>query len=75
MSKADKKIISLGYLIEEDKEKIIIYKTNKCDMQIYVCVIYKNYTSEKFRLKLYEQYMPIKLLQAINEKVKELRLE
>ncbi len=72
MSKVDEKIISLNYLIDEDEDKIVIYKTNRCDTQIYVCVIYKNYTSEKFRLKLYEQYMPIELLQAINEKVKEI---
>jgi len=40
-------------------------------MRIYLCVFY-NTNDERFRLKIYEQYMNIKLLQAINKKCQEL---
>ena len=72
MSKADEMIKELGYLIEENKERVLIYKTNISEMKIYKVILYKKCTDEKFRIKIYEQYITIKFLQAINEKVKEL---
>ena len=72
MSKADKIFEELGYLIEEDEERVLIYQSNISEMKIYKVILYKKCTDEKFRIKIYEQYITIKFLQAINEKVKEL---
>lgn len=68
---ADKMFEELGYKIDKDENRTVIYKTNCADMRIYLCVFY-NTNDERFRLKIYEQYMNIKLLQAINKKVEEL---
>ena len=72
MSKADKMFEELGYLIEEDEERMLIYQTNISEMKIYKVILYKKCTDEKFRIKIYEQYITVKFLQAINEKVKEI---
>lgn len=72
MSKADEMFKKLGYLIEKNEDRTVIYKTNCADSKIYVCVFF-NTDETKFRLKLYEQYYSIELLQAINEKCKELK--
>lgn len=68
---ADKMFEELGYKIDKDENRTVIYKTNCADMRIYLCVFY-NTNDERFRLKIYEQYMNIKLLQAINKKCQEL---
>ena len=72
MSKADKMIKELGYLIEEDENRVLIYQTNISEMKIYKVILYKECVDEKFRIKIYEQYMTTKFLQAINKKIKEL---
>lgn len=68
---ADEMFEELGYKIDKDENRTVIYKTNCADMRIYLCVFY-NTNDERFRLKIYEQYMNIKLLQAINKKCQEL---
>ena len=73
MSKADEMFEELGYLIEEDEERVLIYQINIAEMKIYKVILYKKCTDEKFRIKIYEQYITIKFLQAINEKVRELK--
>ena len=75
MSKADEVIESLGYLIEENEDSILIYQTNIAEMKIYKVILYKKCTDERFRIKMYEQYITIKFLQAINLKVKELKYD
>ena len=72
MSKADKMFEKLGYKIEEDEDSVLIYQTNIAEVIIYKVILYKKCTDEKFRIKLYEQYITLKFLQAINEKCKEL---
>ena len=74
MSKADEMFENLGLKIDDDEDRIVIYDTNIADVKIYKVVFNKN-AEGKFRLKIYEQYMDLKMLQAINEKVKELRLD
>ena len=61
----------LGYKLDENNERLLIYQTNISDTWIYKVVFYKN-ANDKFKLKIYEQYMPIKLLQAINKQIEEL---
>lgn len=61
----------LGYEIDENDERLLIYQTNISDTWIYKIVFYKN-ANGKFRLKIYEQYMPINLLKAINKQIEEL---
>ena len=73
MSKADEMFKELGYEIDKDENRTVIYKTNCTETKIYLCVFY-NTLDTRFRFKLYEQYCDMELLKAINEKVKELRL-
>jgi len=68
---ADEMFEELEYKIDRDEQRIVIYKTNCTGSMIYLCVFY-NTDDERFRLKIYEQYMNIKLLQAINKKCQEL---
>lgn len=74
MSKADEMFKELGYKIDANAERMVIYETNITDTQIYSCVFH-NTTDARFRLKLYEQYCSLELLQAIYEKCKELRMD
>lgn len=71
MQTADEMFEELGYKIDRDEQGIVIYKTNCTGSMIYLCVFH-NTDDERFRLKIYEQYMNIKLLQAINKKCQEL---
>ena len=71
MSKADEMFKKIGYKIDEDEERITVYKTNCADSKIYICVFH-NTEDSRFKLKFYEQYCSIKLLQAINKKCEEL---
>lgn len=68
---ADELFKELGYQIDRDEYRTVVYKTNRAGSMIYLCVFY-NTNDESFRLKIYEQYMNIKLLQAINKKCQEL---
>lgn len=68
---ADEMFEELGYKIEKDKYRTVVYKTNRANSMIYLCVFY-NTDNKHFRLKIYEQYIDIKLLQAINKKCQEL---
>lgn len=68
---ADEMFEELGCQIDRDEYRTVVYKTNRAGSIIYLCVFY-NTNDERFRLKTYEQYMNIKLLQAINKKVEEL---
>ena len=68
---AEEMFEELGYKIDEDDERLLIYDTNITDRWIYKVVFFKNADS-KFRLKIYEQYMSMYLLQAINKKCQEL---
>ena len=61
----------LDYKVNGDEYKIIIYKTNVTGAMLYSCVFY-NTNNKKFRLKIYEQYMSLELLQAINKQIEEL---
>ena len=72
MSKADKMFEELGYLIEEDEERIFIYKTIISEVKISKVILYKECTDKEFRIKIYGEYMSTKFFQAINEKLKEL---
>lgn len=67
---ADEMFEELGCQIDRDEYRTVVYKTNRAGSMIYLCVFY-NTNDERFRLKIYEQYMNIKLLQAINKKVEE----
>lgn len=71
LSEADKMFEDLDLLIDENEERIVVYKTNCTGVKIYICVFY-NTEDPRFRLKLYEQYCRIELLQAISKKMEEL---
>lgn len=68
---ADEMFEKLGYKIDKDENRTVIYKTNCADMRIYLCVFY-NTSDARFKFKLFEQYCDMKLLQAINKKCQEL---
>lgn len=71
MSKADEMFEELGYEIENEDEICRIYKIAKFG-NILMFVFYKNATDERYRLKVYEKYLSMQELQAINLKCKEL---
>lgn len=71
MKSAKEMFEELGYKVNEDEYKIIIYKTNVTGVMLYSCVFY-NTNNKKFRLKIYEQYMSLELLKAINQQINEL---
>lgn len=68
---ADEMFEKLGYLVEEDNDKCRIYKI-ACFGNILMVIFNKDCSDEKYRLKIYENYISMELLQAINQKVKEL---
>lgn len=74
MSKADKMFEELGYEIEDEEGICRIYKIAKFG-SILTFVFYKNTTDERYKLKIYEKYLSMQELQAINEKCKELRMD
>lgn len=71
MSEADKLFEKLGYEIDKNEDRMVVYKTNCADSKIYLCVFH-NTEDTRFKLKFYEQYCSMNLLHAINLKVKEL---
>ena len=68
---ADEMFKKLECQIDRDEYRTVVYKTNRAGSMIYLCVFY-NTDDKHFRLKIHEQYIDIKLLQAINKKVGEL---
>lgn len=68
---ADEMFEELGCQIDRDEYRTVVYKTNRAGSMIYLCVFY-NTDDKHFRLKIHEQYIDIKLLQAINKKCEEL---
>lgn len=71
MSEADRLFKKLGYGIDKNEDRIVVYKTNCADSKIYLCV-FNNTEDNRFKLKFYEQYCSMDFLRAINLKVKEL---
>lgn len=69
--KAKEMFEKLEYKIDETDERLLIYDTNIADVRIYKVIFYKK-SDGNFRLKIYEQYMPINLLKAINKQIEEL---
>ncbi len=59
----------LGYTYDNDDDRLAIYRENVTKR--YVCIFYKT-DNENFRLKFYDHYIPMELLNAINKQVEEL---
>lgn len=68
---ADEMFEELGYEIEDEGGICRIYKVAKFG-NVLTSVFYKDSTDERYRLKIYEKYLTMQELQAINKKVEEL---
>lgn len=71
MSKANEMFENLGYIVEEDECKIRILSQARFGECLKI-VFHKDFTDEKYKMKMYEQYVSMQELQAINQKCKEL---
>ena len=70
MSKADRLFEELEYTVEEGDRNVFIY-IDDCEYINHSFVIHK----ESKTITVYKQLVTMKELQAINEKIKELRLD